>query len=254
MFAARRVEEAKLPFAENGIIALKGKRKPKPDCIIMSQTSTNPVLKWILIAIAVMTVIGAVGFVLYAYYPTSEYRVERVLESQGFRVGCEWHNDDKIWKRPDQVFGDSLVITSDDCRLFCQLPRLMVLHLSRCKMSDLNLDEIGNCRELVFFYCYKATRFPINELKKLMACPVVVINVESKDVDLNDSDLEDFVKFTHLQILELRFNNIGVTDACLEYFEKIPTLKYLSLMGSSITSEGVEEFQKKRPDVEVYFE
>jgi len=220
----------------------------------MSQTSTHPALKWILIVIAVVTVLCVAFIVLYGTYPADEYRVARELHSRGFIIGYDWRDDNKIWRRPIRVTGDSQVITSDDCRLFFQLPRLLFLNLVSCDMVDLNLDEIGNCRDLQFFYCNDVTRFPVSELKKLAACSIWHIYVDSNDVDFNDSDLEEFVKFTHLKNLDLRFNNTGVTDTCLEYFEKIPTLKYLKLPGASITPEGVEEFQKKRPDVEIHLE
>ena len=219
----------------------------------MSQASTKPALKWTLIVIVGMTALGAVFVVLLSTYPADEYRVANELRKRGFDVIYYWLDGDKIWYRPTNVLGKYQSITSDDCRLFCQLPRLYYLLFMCCDMSDLNLDEIGNCRELHVFQCNDATHFPVSELVKLTACPFWTIYVESKDVDLNDSDLKEFAKFTHLETLFLMFNNAGVTDACLEYFEKIPTLKELKLPGSSITPEGVEEFKKKRPDVKVYF-
>jgi len=220
----------------------------------MSQTSTNPALKWILIVIAVVTALGAVAVVLLSTYPADEYRVARELRKRGFDIIYYRQDGDKIWYRPTNVLGQYQSITSDDCRLFCQLPRLYYLLFMRCDMSALNLDEIGNCREVHVLQCNDATQFPVSELTKLTACPFWTIYVESKDVPLKDSDLEEFVKFTHLEELSLICNNVGVTDVCLEYFEKIPSLKKLRLPGASITQEGVEEFKKKRPDVEVYYE
>jgi len=232
----------------------KGKGKPKPDEMTMSQTSTNPALKWILIVIIGMTAFCAVFVVLLATYPVDEYRVARELESRGFRVYYERLPGDKIWKHPVQVNGAHQVITSGDCRLFCQLPRLKYLHFVYCDMSGLILDEIENCGDLQIFESSIATRFPVSELQKLVTCPTTTIFVSSRDVDLNDSDLKEFVKFTYLEHLRLEFNNTEVTDACLHIFEKIPTLKSLRLPGSSITQEGIEEFKKKRPDVVVAFE
>ena len=220
----------------------------------MSQTSTHPALKWILIVIAVVTALGAVFVALYATRPADEYRVASELEKRGFTVGYNWCGDNKIWKRPTAVSGNGQKIKSDDIRFLCQLPCLVQFSFIGSDASDLNLDEIGNCQKLCYFTSRAATRFPVRELKKLTASPVMSIDVASKDVDLNDSDLEEFVKFAHLQLLKLECNNAGVTDACLEYFEKIPTLRKLELPGSSITPEGVEEFQKKRPDVTVDYE
>ena len=220
----------------------------------MSQTSTNPILKWILIVIVGMTALGAIAVVLLSTYPASEYRAAKELQKRGFDITYGWQYDDNIWKHPVQVFGGNQSITSDDSRFFCQLPRLHALLLPRCDASGLNLDEIGNCRNLSHFEFSDATRFPVGELKKLTACPVSRIWIESKDVPLKDSDLEVFAKFTHLDSLVLIFNNEGVTDACLKYFEKLPSLKILRLAESGITREGAEEFKKKRPDVEVYYE
>ena len=220
----------------------------------MSQASTHPALKWILIVIAVVTALGAVFVALYATRPVDEYRAASELEKRGFTVLYNWYGDDRIWKHPTWARVEGQMITSDDIRLIRQLPRLSYLCFMNCDASGLNLDEIGNCREIRDFLFLDATQFPVSELKKLTTCPVTRIYVESKDVDLNDSDMEDFAKFTHLEVLCLDFNNVGVTDACLEYFEKIPTLKELILPGSSITPEGIEEFKKKRPDVEVYYE
>ena len=220
----------------------------------MSQTSTNPALKWILIVIAVMTAIGAVAVVLLAYYPAGEYRAAKELQARGFIVEHVSPDDNWNWKYSTYVLGDGQSITSDDSRFICQLSRLHHLEFVRCDMSGLNLDEIGNCRELDFLAVSGATQFPVSELKKLTACPIRAISVVSKDVPLNDSDLEEFTKFTNLVTISLKFNNAGITDACLEYFEKIPTLKYLILKESSLTQEGIEEFTKKRPDVEVYYE
>ena len=191
---------------------------------------------------------------LLATYPADEYRVAKELQAQGFDVGNTKHHDDMIWLRPAFIWGNDQSITSDGSRFICQLPRLCQLLFLRCDASGLNLDEIGNCQRLHYFEFKDGTRFPVSELKKLTACPIVSMLVESKDVDLKDSDLEEFSKFTHLGRLILDFNNVGVTDSCLEYFEKIPTLKQLRLPGSSITPEGAEEFKKKRPDVLVDFE
>ena len=199
-----------------------------------------------------MTALGAVVVFLMATYPADEYRVASELEKRSFIIGYHWCDDNRIWKHPTNVVGGDQMITSDDSRLFCQLPRLDTLRFLRCDMSDLNLDEIGNCRKLQIIQCFDTTQFPVSELKKLTACPVVYIEVKSKDVHLNDSDLDEFTKFTHLDTLVLECDNAGVTDACLEYFEKIPTLKILRLLGSSITQEDIEEFKKKRPDIKIY--
>ena len=133
----------------------------------MSQTSTNPALKWILIVIAVVTAIGAVAVFLLATYPAGEYRAARELEKRGFYISYNWYGDDRIWKHPLHVIGYDRMITSDDCRLICQLPRLLGLDFKRCDMSGLNLDDIGNCRELRAFAPTNSTRFPMSELKKL---------------------------------------------------------------------------------------
>jgi len=48
-------------------------------------------------------------------------------------------------------------------------------------------------------------------------------------------------------------DNTGITDAGFEHFEKIAALRWLYLMETGVTQDGIEEFKKKRPDVTVYF-
>jgi hypothetical protein len=92
------------------------------------------------------------------------------------------------------------------------------------------------------------TQFPVDEIGKLAACPVRVILLPN--VHLKDGDLEAFTKLTNLDLLILE-SNVGITDAGLEHLEKIASLRHLQLSKTSVTKEGVEEFQKKRPDVRV---
>ena len=67
---------------------------------------------------------------------------------------------------------------------------------------------------------------------------------------LNDSDLENLVESTTLEYIDLS-DNVGITDASFVHFEKITSLKYVKLTGTSVTKEGIEEFRKKRPDVNI---
>jgi hypothetical protein len=64
--------------------------------------------------------------------------------------------------------------------------------------------------------------------------------------------LEYFTGLTKLEYLDLR-EDAGITDTGLECLEKIASLGELRLVGTSATQEGVEEFQRKRPDVRVQF-
>ncbi|MCL2346797.1 MAG: hypothetical protein FWC50_00910 [Planctomycetaceae bacterium] len=216
----------------------------------MSNESTSPALKWILIAVIGASFLVAVFFVLLATYPANDYRVARELESRGFRVFYRWH-DSLIWQYPTHVSGVDQSITPDDCRLVCQLSRLQSWDFVRCDVLGLNLDEIGNCRELSSFNCVDVTQFSAGEIRKLAACPVTRVMLQN--AHLNDSDLEHFVGLSKLGLLMLE-GNAGITDAGLEHLEKISSLKNLTLPQTSVTKEGVEEFQKKRPDVKVWFE
>ena len=215
----------------------------------MSNESTNPVLKQILIAVSGVTILGAVLFVLLAIYIQDDYRVTRKLRARGFYVLYNWRNA-MPWQSPTNIKIFDLRITPDDCRLICQLPRLQVLSFVRCDMSDLNLDEIGNCPELTHFMCRDMTPFPIDEMRKLVVCPIRYTQLSN--VGLKDSDIENFAGLTQLRTIILD-DNVGITDISFEYFEKIATLKRLSLSKTSVTKDGVEEFNKKRPDVEVKF-
>jgi hypothetical protein len=216
----------------------------------MSNETTSPVLKWILIAIVGLTIPCAVFLVLYATYPVDESRVARELQARGFGVIYEWQDNGSIWRHPANVYGMDQSITPDDCRLICQLPHLRNLDFVRCDMSGLNLDEIGNCQKLSSFCCIDVTQFPVDEIGKLAACPVRIILLPS--VHLKDGDLEAFTKLTDLDLLFLE-GNIGITDAGLDHFEKIASLRHLKLSKTSVTNEGIGEFQKKRPDVRVSF-
>jgi hypothetical protein len=216
----------------------------------MSNQSTSPLLKWIYAIFGIM-ILGAVALVLYATYPTEDYRVARELESRGFDVHYT-RQDSPVWPYPAYVSAQDQNITQDDFRLICQLLRLQSLSFARCDMSGLNLDGIGNCQELDSFQLGDVTGFQTSEIPKLTACPV--FHAKFSSIGLNDSDLEHFAGFTQLEYLLLH-DNAGITDAGLEHLEKIPSLLNLCLWKNiGITQEGVEEFKKKRPDVFVVFE
>jgi len=215
----------------------------------MSNETTNPVVKWILIGVSVVSVCVVGAFVLLGTYPAGEYRAAAELEKRGFEILYErqGHN---IWKYPFAVKGEDRSITEDDCQFLCQLSHLQYLVFYRCDLSGLNLDDIGHCRELVSFWCEGVTPFPADEIRKLAVCPLdwfVFTNAH-----LNDSDLEDFVKWAKFQYLHLE-ENAEITDASFEYLEKIASLRELRLTGTSVTQEGVDEFKKKRPGVTVIF-
>ena len=215
----------------------------------MPEKSNRPALKWLLISSLGIILLGTTPWVWFSILP-DDFHVARELRTRGFDIIYNWH-DDTIWQHPTHVSGSDKDITPEDCRLICQLPRLFALHFLRGDMSGLNLDEIGNCQELFWFRFHDVTQFPVSELRKLTASPVRIISLESR-VHVTDFDLEAFAKFTNLEQLFLETYNAGVTDASLEYFEKIPSLKTLHLPNTSITEKGVEEFRKKRPDVEIY--
>jgi len=215
----------------------------------MSNETTNPVVKWILIGVIVVSVCVVGAFVLLGTYPAGEYRVAKELEKRGFVVEYE-RQSNNIWKYPVIVIGENLSITEDDSRLLCQLSHIQILNFLRCDLSGWNLDEIRNCRELKYIHSNHATHFPIDEIGKLAACPVTWLGINTDC--LNDSNLVEFAKLTNLEYLYLE-KNAGITDAGLDHLEKIASLQYLGLTGTSVTQEGVDEFKKKRPGVEVEF-
>ena len=217
--------------------------------MIMSQESTSPKLKWILIAVIGVSALVAIFFVLYATYPANEYRVAKELQSRGFHVAYSRRGYD-VWQYPNSVAGVNLRITEDDSRLMSQLPHLQNLFFTRCDMSGLNLDGIGNCQELLLFSCWQVTQFSADEIKKLAACPIKSMCLFN--ADLNDSGLEYLAGLTQLAGLSIG-DNVGINDACLEQLESMSSLKDLHLTGTSVTKEGVKEFRKKRPDVDVTF-
>jgi len=162
--------------------------------------------------------------------------------------------DGTIWQHPTHVARNDYSVTLEDSRLIWQLPYLYGLDFMGGDMSGLSLDGIENCQELCYFRFVHVTQFPVNEIPKLAACPIKVLCIESKDTHLKDSDLEVFAKFSKLETLRLICINSEITDAGLECFATIPSLKELCLSKTSVTQEGIDEFQKKRPDVKIYFE
>ena len=214
----------------------------------MSKEQTSPVLKWILIAIAVVSLCAMGVFVLFMTSPAKENHVAKKLEARGFVILYKQQGYYMTWEYPYLVVGKGLNITEDDSRLICQLPHLQYLRFEHCNLSGLNLDDIGKCRDLIAFICDDVTPFPAGEIRKLAIC--ADIDFVFKKCSLNDSDLEDFAKWTTADYLFLE-DNTEITDAVFEPLEKIGTLRHLEVKGASVTKEGVEEFQKKRPDVEV---
>ena len=221
----------------------------------MSNETTHPVVKWILIAVIVVSFCVVGALFLIGTYPTEEYRAAKELEKRGFNIGYA-RQGYQVWRYPIGVSGSGLSITEDDSRLICQLRHLRLLYFQRCDLSGLYLDDIGNRRELRKFYCYDVTQLPADEITKLTVCPINEFGfgnvIGLGDVHLNDSDLMNFTKWTKLEYLDLP-DNAGITDAGFEYFGKIASLKKLNLTGTSVTQKGVDDFRKKRPDVYVEF-
>ena len=215
----------------------------------MSNETTNPVVKWILIGICVIIVLGAVLVFVLKTCP-DDYQVARELHARGFAVAYEHWDDSQIWKRPTFIFVEDKSITPEDSRLICQLPYMFSIDFSRCDMSGWNLDEIGNCQRLHDLIFLDVVNFPAEEIEKLAACSARSIIL--RNAHLKDSDLEHFAGLTKLSLLDLQ-DNAGITDAGLEHIEKMSSLRSLDIKGTSVTQEGIEEFKKKRPDIEVSY-
>ena len=215
----------------------------------MSNEQTSSTVKRILIAVIAVSICAVGAFVLLMTYPAGEYRAAKELELRGFLVD-NTRQSYNVWAYPRILIGENLSITEDDSRLIGQLSHLQDLVFRRCDLSGLNLDDIGNCQELIGFSCDDVTPFPADEIRKLAACPVH--RASFVNASLDDSDLADFAKWIRLQNLYLN-DNVEITDTGFDHLEKIASLKYLILTGASVTQERIEEFKKKRPDVEVEF-
>lgn len=240
----------------------------------MSKSSERPSLKWLLITVFAFIVLGAAPFVWFAIEP-DDFRAARELQSRGFDIIYNWM-DDTILQHPTHIGGSDKNVTKEDSELMCRLPQLYAIHFLRGDMSGLNLDGIENCPELVFFRFHEVTQFPSNELRKLTACPNleslslsgISLNLTREDIEplsacpnlvsvflvsagLSDADLDAFAAFPKLETLSLE-GNTEITDAGLVHFEKISSLRELNLKKTSVTQNGADEFQKKRPDVKIY--
>ena len=207
-------------------------------------------LKWVLIGVIILSVV----VVLYATFP-NDFRIAEELQSRGFEVHYDgqyemiWqHPAYYIWERPICVTVVDQNITQDDSRSICLLRNLKELCFIRSDISGLNWDEIVSCRVLCSLLFDDVTGFSTSELQKISACPIVLI--QFYNVQLNDSDIENIMGLKQLEWLWVD-KSIGITDASFEYLEKIASLEKLYLVDTSVTEEGVKEFKKKRPDVEV---
>jgi len=209
----------------------------------MSEKTNRPPLKWLLISSLGIVLVGLVPMVWYTSLP-DDFHVGRKLQARGFEVDY-----DIFWRHPVCICGNGLNITVEDCRLISQLPHLESLTFAYGDVSELNFDEIGNCQKLEQVGFSNVTQFSINEFRKLTICPIDWVFFYN--VDLTDSDLEVLTE------LKAEFNYIGlgdipgITDAGLEHLEKIPHLYNLDITNTSVTEEGLEEFRKKRPDVNI---
>jgi len=191
----------------------------------MSEKSNRPPLKWLLISTFGIILIGVVPIAWYASLP-DDWHMAKKLQVRGFAITY-----DTFWRHPVRVVGEHLNVTSKDCQLISQLPHLQGMYFINCDMSELNLDEIGNCQNLDVAFFLGVRGLPIDELRKLAPCPVTYLVL--CNADLTDSDLEILMELPKLRTLSL-LGNAGIT-------------------GTGVTQEGVEEFKKKRPDVEVSF-
>ncbi|MCL2348427.1 MAG: protein phosphatase 1 regulatory subunit 42 [Planctomycetaceae bacterium] len=216
----------------------------------MSNERTRLALKWVLIAVCTVSITALGAFVLLMTYPAKQYRAADELQARGFEIHYERQGFTGR-QYPYVVIGEKLNITEDDCRLIGQLPHLQELLFQRCDLSGLNLDDIGNCRKLRIFHCNDVTQFPVDEIRKLTDCPIHAFGFTN--AHWNDYNLEEFAKWTKLEKLYLG-GNAGITDAGLGHLEKIVSLRELQLQETSVTKDGIKEFQRKRPDVKVYFE
>jgi len=117
--------------------------------------------KWLVISTLGILLLGAVPCIWFAMLP-DDFHVAKKLQARGFVV-CSY----AFWQSPERVIARDRIITPEDCRLICRLSSLETLQFVQCDMSGLNLDEIGNCRELSQVVFAGVTKIPANELRKL---------------------------------------------------------------------------------------
>lgn len=225
---------------------------------VMSEQSKSSVVKWLLLSVIGYILLVGVSYVMWLIYMSDDFRAARELQHRGIDVIYNWRDSVIPRMDPTHVGGNNLNITPKDSQLISRLPRLYSLDHGEWEagdMSGLDLDEIGkNCRELTYFRLCNVKHFPpINDIRKLAACPIDMFILEAKNIPWNDSDLEVFSGFTKLETLYLDCDSTGITNTGLEYLGHIPTLKQLTLLNTSITTEGIEAFQRQCPDVDIRF-
>lgn len=135
----------------------------------------------------------------------------------------------------------SLLTKIEDLRSFS------IINNYDSKWSPRDIDKLGGCLRLedVSLHRTPLTRHDIESLK---TCPIKALRFTK--TGLSDAESDVFKEFPNLEILQLR-DNPGITDASLPVFETITTLKYLELEKTGVTKEGIEAFQKSRPDVKL---
>lgn len=77
--------------------------------------------------------------------------------------------------------------------------------------------------------------------------PITIEYLSLANTAANDDDLENVTRYVRLKVLLLDYTDI--TDAALKVIARLPSLKQLGVEGTRVSTEGVREFARVRPDV-----
>lgn len=119
----------------------------------------------------------------------------------------------------------NIQLTAQDLDALEDLPRLRTLNLLQVHFDGQELRRLANLRHL--------------EQLRLSG--------------VSDQSLSQLAGCNQLRVLRI-FSSERVTDRGLERLPRLPRLEYLQLVQTAVTPDGVEQFKRRFPNVEVHYQ
>ena len=141
-------------------------------------------------------------------------------------------------------------ITDESLATLWGRDRVFELYLHDTQVGDDGLRHLEGCSMLEALVVDN-TRVTGAGLVHLTGLP----NLSHLSLDACPVTDEGITGIGGLAALEcLRLPHTQITDAALAHLKGLPKLKKLELNGTSVTAAAVEEFQRARPDCEIYWD